>query len=293
MMTVATIHVVDDDDSMRTSVLRLLRARGFAAEGYSSAGEFLLHRAMDHHGCILLDLRMPGPSGLDLQAALREHDVHTPVVFMTGHGDVHSCACAMRGGAVDFLEKPIEPEVLIDVIERALKRDSEARLLREVTDTIARHEGARPQGWMGAGAYESPYTPDLLKEAGYTYLMDWPMDDQPVWMRTRAGPLLSVPYPVELNDSQQNIHRKHSAREFCDMVMDQFEEMIVECTRRPLVMNVSVHPYVFGQPYRLHPLRKTLQAIRAHALAERIWFCQPREIAAHCLTLPPGTVPGS
>ena len=176
---------------------------------------------------------------------------------------------------------------------RGVWEDDEARLIREATDTIARHEGAPPKGWMGAGAYESAHTLDLLKEAGYTYCMDWPMDDQPVWLRTRAGPLLSVPYPVELNDSQQNIHRKHSAREFCDMVVDQFEEMVVECARRPLVMNVSIHPYVFGQPYRLQPFRKALQHILAHPQRERVWFCQPREIAAHCLTLPPGTVPGS
>jgi len=176
---------------------------------------------------------------------------------------------------------------------RGLWQDDEARLIREATDTITRHEGAAPKGWMGAGAYESPHTLDLLKEAGYTYCMDWPMDDQPVWMRTRAGPILSVPYPVELNDSQQNIHRKHSAREFCDMVVDQFEEMIVESARRPLVMNVSIHPYVFGQPYRLQPFRKALQHILAHPQRERVWCCQPREIADHCLTLPPGTVPGS
>ena len=176
---------------------------------------------------------------------------------------------------------------------RGMWEADEARLIQEVTDTITRHDGVRPAGWMGAGAYETAHTPDLLKEAGYTYLMDWPMDDQPVWMRTRAGPILSVPYPVELNDSQQNIHRKHSAREFCDMMLDQFEEMIVECARRPLVMNVSIHPYVFGQPYRLHPFRKALQHILGHAQRDRLWLCRPRDIAEHCMTLPPGVVPGS
>src|SRR5688572_19218256 len=84
----------------------------------------------------------------------------------------------------------------------------EARAIREVTDTFARHEGRPPRGWMGAGVYENPWTPDILKEAGYTYSMDWPCDDQPVWLRTRSGPLLSVPYPVELNDSPQVIDRK-------------------------------------------------------------------------------------
>jgi hypothetical protein len=94
---------------------------------------------------------------------------------------------------------------------RGLWQPDEERILREVTETIARHEGAPPSGWMGSGAYETPNTPDLLKELGYKYLMDWPMDDQPVWLRTRSGPLLSIPYPIELNDAQVVIHRKQDA----------------------------------------------------------------------------------
>ena len=176
---------------------------------------------------------------------------------------------------------------------RGMWEADEERLIREVTETFARHEGRAPTGWMGSGAYENAYTADLLKEAGYKYLMDWPMDDQPIWMRTRSGPILSVPYPVELNDSQQNIHRKHSAREFCDMVVDQFEEMIEECARRPLVLNVSVHPYVFGQPYRFRPLKLALKHMLAHKLADRMWLCKPCEIADHCYSLAPGIVPGS
>jgi hypothetical protein len=176
---------------------------------------------------------------------------------------------------------------------RGMWEADEERLIREVTETFARHEGRAPTGWMGSGAYENAYTADLLKEAGYKYLMDWPMDDQPIWMRTRSGPILSVPYPVELNDSQQNIHRKHSAREFCDMVVDQFEEMIEECARRPLVLNVSVHPYVFGQPYRFRPLKLALKHMLAHKLADRMWLCKPCEIADYCYSLPPGIIPGS
>jgi hypothetical protein len=95
-----------------------------------------------------------------------------------------------------------------------------------------------------------------LKEAGYIYVMDWPCDDQPIWLRTRSGPLLSVPYPVELNDSPQVIHRQHTGREFCDMLIDQFEEMVEQSEKHPLVCNVSIHPYVFGYPFRLRPLRQ-------------------------------------
>ena len=121
-------------------------------------------------------------------------------------------------------------------------------MIAEVTETFARHEGKPPKGWMGAGTYENPWTPDLLKEAGYTYVMDWPHDDQPIWMRTRSGPILSVPYPAELNDSPQIIHRQHTAREFCDMLVDQFEEMVEQSAQHPLVCNISIHPYVFGYP---------------------------------------------
>ncbi|HXJ55022.1 MAG TPA: polysaccharide deacetylase, partial [Burkholderiales bacterium] len=174
-----------------------------------------------------------------------------------------------------------------------LWQPDEERILREVTETIARHEGAPPSGWMGSGAYETPNTPDLLKELGYKYLMDWPMDDQPVWLRTRSGPLLSIPYPIELNDAQVVIHRKQDASDFCDMVVDQFDEMLEQSERHPLVMNVSVHTYVFGQPFRLRRLRSALRHCTGHAGASRVWWTRPREIANFCTSLPKGLIPGS
>ena len=176
---------------------------------------------------------------------------------------------------------------------RGLWQPDEERILREVTETIARHEGAPPAGWMGTGAYETPNTPDLLKELGYKYLMDWPMDDQPVWLRTRSGPLLSIPYPIELNDAQVVIHRKQDASDFCDMVVDQFDEMIEQSERHPLVMSVSVHTYVFGQPFRLRRLRSALRHCIEHAGASRVWWTRPREIANFCASLPKGLIPGS
>ena len=130
-MAKALIHVVDDDESMRRALLRLLDARGFETIGHASAGDFLLHRPPDRHGCLLLDLRMPGPSGLDLQSALAALDLSLPVIFMTGHADVASCVAAMRAGAVDYLEKPIGPEVLFAAVDRALQRDREARAAKE------------------------------------------------------------------------------------------------------------------------------------------------------------------
>jgi len=125
------IHVVDDDESMRAALLELLAAAGFETRGYASTGEFLLHSPPDRLGCVLLDVRLPGPSGLDLQAALRRQGVTLPVVFLTGHADVATSVLAMKGGAVDFLEKPVGREVLLEALHRALARDASARAARE------------------------------------------------------------------------------------------------------------------------------------------------------------------
>lgn len=141
------IHVVDDDDSLRTALLRLLEAAGFEACGYASTGAFLLAGVPDRPGCVLLDLRLPGPSGLDLQAALPDKGIALPVVFMTGHPDVASSVRAMKAGAVDFLEKPVERQALFDALQRALARDErqraahgEAQRLRARFDALSKRE---------------------------------------------------------------------------------------------------------------------------------------------------------
>jgi hypothetical protein len=177
---------------------------------------------------------------------------------------------------------------------RGLWEADEARIIDEILTTFKSHEnGARPTGWMGPGAYETANTPDLLKEAGFKYLMDWPMDDQPIWLKTRSGPILSVPYPVELNDSQIVIHRKQDGIDFCQMITDQFDEMIEQCVEHPLVMNISIHPYIFGQPFRLRNLRQALQHCMDHPHFDRVWLAKPGEVADYCIALPPGIIPGS
>jgi peptidoglycan/xylan/chitin deacetylase (PgdA/CDA1 family) len=169
----------------------------------------------------------------------------------------------------------------------------EARVIAETTEEIARHFGTRPTGWMGPGAAESAVTPDLLKEAGYTHNLDWPVDDQPLWMRTRAGPILSVPYPMELNDMGTNVMRDHTGREFAQMITDQFDELVEQSAAQPLVMAVSVHGFIVGQPFRLRPLREALRHCVEHKLKDRVWFTRALDIANHCFALPPGTIPGS
>jgi len=132
------IHVVDDDESLRTSLLRLLRAAGFEACGYGSTGEFLLRPLPDRPGCVLLDLRMPGPSGLELQAALHRQGVALPVIFLTGHGDVASSVRAMQAGAVDFLSKPVKRDTLFEAVRRALERDAKERAARTEAGDLRR-----------------------------------------------------------------------------------------------------------------------------------------------------------
>ena len=122
-------------------------------------------------------------------------------------------------------------------------------------------------------------------------MLDWPADDQPFWMKTRAGPLLSVPYPLELNDVTAMLQRRHGAREFADMIVNQFDVMIGQCENEPLVFALGLHAYVAGQPYRLHALRNALRHCLSHRHVDRVWFTQPGEIARHCMALPAGIVP--
>jgi len=125
-----TIHVVDDDASFRTAITRLLRAAGYESRCYPSAVEFLAAAPGAAPGCVLLDLHMPGPSGLDLQEALAKAEHPLPVVFLTGHGDIPTSVQAMREGAEDFLTKPVKKETLLPAIERALARDTRERAAR-------------------------------------------------------------------------------------------------------------------------------------------------------------------
>jgi hypothetical protein len=175
---------------------------------------------------------------------------------------------------------------------RGMWEADEERIIAEIVQTFVRHEGKAPGGWMGAGAYESAHTPDLLREAGFRYLMDWPMDDQPVWLRTRGGPILCIPYPIELNDSQAIIHRKQGSGEFCDMIVEQFDEMVEQSAAHPLVFNLSIHPNVFGQPFRLRALRRALRHCLQHPLRDRVWLARPGEVADYCYSLPAGIIPG-
>jgi len=121
------VHVVDDDNSFRTAVSRLLRAAGYQVRAYSSAGDFLLSWQADTPGCVVLDVHMPGPSGLDLQDAVGKRTQALPIIFLTGHGDIPMSVRTMKNGAVDFLTKPVQREALLSAVDSALARDAQNR----------------------------------------------------------------------------------------------------------------------------------------------------------------------
>jgi len=121
------VFVIDDDESIRESLKSLMRSVGLGVETFSSAQEFLQSTRPDVPACLILDVRMPGLSGLDLQRALAEANIHIPIIFITGHGDIPMSVRAMKAGAVEFLTKPFRDQDLLDAIQQALERDRHAR----------------------------------------------------------------------------------------------------------------------------------------------------------------------
>ena len=122
-----TVFIVDDDPAVRDAISLLLQTEGLAVAAFPSAAAFLESGAAQRPGCLVLDVRMPGMSGLDLQKQLRARGCHTPILFMTGHGDVPMAIRAMKGGAFDFLEKPFQGEALVARVREALALDARQR----------------------------------------------------------------------------------------------------------------------------------------------------------------------
>ena len=174
-----------------------------------------------------------------------------------------------------------------------LSEQKEKDLIAKCTATITKHEGKAPSGWMSPWLSNSETTMDLLQEAGYRYVMDWTMDDQPTWIKTRGGKILSMPYPVEANDNRGIVWYRYTSSEFTDMLIDNFDEMLEQTQRdgHPLVCPISLHPFVVGRPYRIRQLRRALEHILKYK--DRIWLTRPGDICQHIETLPEGTVPTS
>ena len=159
-----------------------------------------------------------------------------------------------------------------------LCEEDERALIVHCRDRMERAHGKAPAGWLSPWISESAVTPDLLKEAGYRYTLNWCHDDQPTSMRTRAGPLWSVPYPQEINDIPMIVGRLMDGKDFAQMIIDQFDEMLEQSRSQALVMGIALHPYLVGQPYRLLHLRRALRHIEAHR-ANDVWLTTPGAIA--------------
>jgi FixJ family two-component response regulator len=126
----AVIAIVDDDASVREGLQSLMRSAGWKAETFASAQEFLARPGADVPGCLILDLQLPGLSGLDLQKRMAEAGLETPIVFLTGHGNIPASVQAMKAGAIEFLTKPFEEQDLLRAIQEAVERDQRARQQR-------------------------------------------------------------------------------------------------------------------------------------------------------------------
>ncbi len=130
------VYVVDDDESVRDAIQSLIRSVGLHVEAFASAQDFLRSKRPDVPGCLVLDIRLPGFSGLQLQRKLADADIRIPIVFMTGHGDIPMTVKAMKAGAVEFLTKPFRDQDLLDATQQAIETDRSARREQSLTDNL-------------------------------------------------------------------------------------------------------------------------------------------------------------
>lgn len=157
-----------------------------------------------------------------------------------------------------------------------LDEATERETVREVVETIAAATGSRPAGWLSPGLTETYHTPDLLAEAGITYLADWCVDDQPFPMRVRTGRMISIPYSQELNDIPAFIRKGMTPEDFYRTICDQFDVLYEEGARSGRVMALALHPFLSGHPFRARWLGKALEHITSH---EGVWLATGGEIA--------------
>ena len=143
---VPAVHVVEDDEDVRVATARLLTMAGYTVQTYGSASEFLERMPTASPGCVVLDVRLPGPSGLELQETLAKTADVLPIIFVTGHGDIPMSVRAIKGGAVDFLAKPVPKDVLLSAVAQAMAREAEGRAAREHVRALqARYERLTPR----------------------------------------------------------------------------------------------------------------------------------------------------
>jgi hypothetical protein len=157
-----------------------------------------------------------------------------------------------------------------------LDSGTELAYLTSVATAIEKNEGHPPGGWSSPWLTHTPTTVGNLVRSGYRYLLDLRPDDQPVWLPSPAGPLLSIPYSLELNDSTSMVGRQVSAADFADMIVDEFDELLAADDGQPVVMSIVLHSFISGVPFRLRRIARALAHVAAHR--DRAWLTQPRHI---------------
>jgi allantoinase len=213
--------------------------------------------------------------GWRLLALLEQHGI-PPTVLLNSECYEHcpELVDAYREAGAEFVAhgrtNSVHPNELDEEAERAM--------IHDVVEAMSRHEGTAPAGWMSPGANPSAVTEDLLAEHGFRYTLDWPMDDQPAWMRTRGGPLLSVPYPHEVNDVPMIAFHHGTAGAFADMVIDTLDELLQQSAQQPIVCGIVTHTFIVGQPHRLRRFRKAVEHLVG---LPGVWLTTPGAIAEH------------
>jgi allantoinase len=158
-----------------------------------------------------------------------------------------------------------------------MNEQDERETIFQSVEKLTKSTGKPPKGWLGPALAETLRTPDLLKEAGLEYVSDWVNDDQPYYMKTLHGPLVSMPYTIELNDIQMFLRGGYTPEQYYRMLMDQFEVLYEEGARTARIMGISLHPFIMGVAYRNKYLRKALLEI---ASARDVWLATGSEIVS-------------
>jgi peptidoglycan/xylan/chitin deacetylase (PgdA/CDA1 family) len=153
--------------------------------------------------------------------------------------------------------------------------EDQRQVIRDTFDVLSEYTGTAPRGWLGPGLHETLDTLDYLAEAGFRFVCDWPMDEHPVEMKTRFGPIVAMPYSFELSDLPMMVVHQHESRVWLDRAKDQFDRLYREGATQPRVMSMSVHPYITGQPHRIRYFEDAIDYILDH---DGVWFTTTEEI---------------
>jgi len=150
-----------------------------------------------------------------------------------------------------------------------MPEDAERPIIKQVLETITKSVGKKPRGWLGPALTETDNTLDLLAEAGIEYVADWCNDEQPYVMKTRHGPIVAIPYTLEIGDIPAFLQHGSSGEDFYRMIVDQFDTMYEDGKKQPRVLSIALHPFLVGHPYRARHLERALAHIRQH---DAVWI---------------------